>query len=147
LLLKLNRLYLNPLEKVLKKDEVPQDNTRMLGEVKELCYAVDESGHYATVKSSGWEAKQIVNDQAWELVEENISDIKGRVLAGELSPLAYHMARNQMDEKLLADYAGFSKRKIRKHLLPEYFNKLDESVLEKYAKTFSLSIEELKDVR
>jgi hypothetical protein len=118
----------------------------MLDGARELCYALDESGKYTTVKSSGWEAKQIVNDQAWELIKERISDIKYRVSRGELSPLAYYMAKNQMDIKLLSDYVGFSKRKIKKHLNPEQFNKLNASALENYARAFSLTVDELKEV-
>ncbi|HDZ62221.1 MAG TPA: hypothetical protein ENH40_03650 [Nitrospirae bacterium] len=119
----------------------------MMSECRELCYAVDESGNYTTVRSTGWKAKQIVNAQAWELIEEKANDVKKKVLRGELSPIAYYMARHQMDLKLLSDYAGFSKRKIKKHLNPECFDKLDDSILEHYAKVFSLTVDELKEVR
>ncbi len=131
----------------MKKDEVPQDKSNMLGEVRELCYAVDENGKYITVKSCGWEVKKIVNDQAWKLIEDKTDDLKNQVLAGKLSPLAYHMAKNQMDVSLLSDYAGFSKRKIKKHLNPKCFDKLNVSVLERYANLFSLTVDELKEVR
>ena len=130
----------------MKKDKVPQDKGGMMDGGRELCYAVDGNGKYTTVKSCGWEAKQIVNDQAWGLVKEKANDIKNRVLSGELSPLAYHMARNQMDIGLLSDYVGISKRKIKKHLNPGNFNELDTSVLERYARAFSLTVDELKEV-
>jgi hypothetical protein len=130
----------------LKENEVPQDKSKMMDDCRELCYAVDESGKYTTVKSCGWEVKQIVNDQAWELVKEKVNDIRERVLAGELSPLAYYMAKNQMDLSLLSDYTGFSKRKIKKHLDPGYYNKLDASILERYAKVFSMTVDELKEM-
>lgn len=130
----------------MKKDKVPQDKGGMLDGARELCYAVDENGKYTTVKSCGWEAKQIVNDQAWKLIKEKVSDIKDRVSRGELSPLAYYMVKNQMDIKLLSDHVGFSKRKIKKHLNPGNFNELDTSVLERYARAFSLTVDELKEL-
>ena len=42
----------------MKKAEVPQDNEGLLeGKLREVCYAVDESGNYVTVLSTGWTPK------------------------------------------------------------------------------------------
>jgi hypothetical protein len=69
------------------------------------------------------------------------------VLSGEVSPIAYYMEKNLMDLKLLSDYVGLPKRKIRKHLKPDRFKKLDEETLLKYAETFGISVEMLRDFR
>jgi hypothetical protein len=55
------------------------------------------------------------------------------------------MEKNIMDLKLLADYAGLPKRKVRRHLKPENFNKLDDNILERYAETFGIGLEMLRN--
>jgi len=50
---------------------------------------------------------------------------------------------NQMDLRLLSGYSGYSKRKIKKHLLPSIFKRLDLEVLENYATIFRISVDQL----
>jgi len=129
----------------MKKKEVPQDSG-ILDRWHEICYAVDDNGKYILSPSSGWEPANIANQQAWELIKEQVQDALRKIEAGELSPLAYHMARHQMDEKLLAKYVGFPRWRVRRHLRPSIFKRLKKSVLERYAKIFSISLEELETV-
>ena len=82
------------------KEEVPQDQGIADG-LKEVTYAVDDKGDYVMVPSAGWEPKNISNYQAWEVIAEQIETARCQVLNDEVSPLAYHMARNQMDISLL----------------------------------------------
>ncbi len=129
---------------MLKKD-VPQDIGIAEG-MKEVVYAVDENGNYELVPSAGWAPKNIANDQAWEIISGQIEAVKKQIKAGELSPLAYHMVKNQMDESLLAQYVGLFKWKVKRHLKPEVFKKLKKPVLEKYAALFGLSVEQFMDM-
>ena len=81
----------------MKVEEVPQDNG-MIGDYgHEVCYAVGADGRYTLAPSLGWEAKNIVNDQAWALIVEETAKVHRLVRQGELSPIAYHQARHQMD--------------------------------------------------
>ena len=50
-----------------------------------------------------------------------------------------------MDEKLLATYVGLPKRKVRKHLQPAGFAKMDERILCRYADLFGIPVEALTD--
>ena len=77
---------------------------------------------------------------------EEIETIRRQVVAGQLSPLAYHIQTNLFDVKLLSSYTGIPKRHIRKHLHPNTFNQLDEETLQKYATVFEITVEELKAI-
>jgi len=128
----------------MKKKDVPQhDEGLMEGHKLDLNYAVDEDGNYVTVSSSGWEPKNAAMRQAWDEVHEQVEKTRVQVANGKLSPIAYFMQKSLMDIKILAQYVGMTKRKIRRHLKPKYFKTLDRALLEKYAAVFEISIEEL----
>jgi hypothetical protein len=129
----------------MKNKEVPQDEGLNEGRFEDVCYALDENGNYVAVLSTGWQPKTDALLQAWEVINEKVEDVRQLVLSGELSPIAYFMEKNLMDLKLLSDYVGLPKRKIRKHLKPDRFKKLDEEILLKYAETFGISVEMLRD--
>ena len=118
----------------MKKAEVPQDNEGLLeGKLREVCYAVDETGNYVTVLSTGWTPKNAALKQAWEEVNEKAEEVKRKVLEGKLSPVAYYMEKNIMNLKLVSQYTGIPKWRIRRHLKPKIFNTLNEETLGKYA--------------
>ena len=130
----------------MRKDEVPQDEGIAEG-LKEVTYAVDDDGSYALVPSIGWEPKNISNYQAWDIIFEQINTARRRVLAGEISPLAFHMARNQMDLSLLAQYMGMMRWRIKRHLKPKVFNRLHPEMIERYARLLKVTVKQLKDIR
>lgn len=126
----------------MKRDEVPQDAALFAG-MSEVCYAVDESGRYVLAESAGWEPANIANLQAWEVIHREVAAVLLRVRAGELSPLAYQMAKNQMDARLLAGYAGLFAWQVRRHMHPGPFRRLNPAQLTRYAAIFKISPEEL----
>ena len=129
----------------MKKQEVPQDQGLTEGLNIDLCYALDENGNYVAVHSTGWQPKTDAMLQAWDVIHEKIEQVRQQVLSGELSPIAYFMEKNLMDVKLLADYMDLPKRKVRKHMKPERFLKLDDQILQRYAETFGITVEELRN--
>jgi hypothetical protein len=131
----------------MKKKDVPQDEGLSEGLFEDICYALDENGNYTVVPTTGWQPKTDAMLQAWDVIHEKVEQVRQRVFAGELSPIAYYMEKNIMDVKLLAEYAGLPKRKVRKHLKPGHFDKLDEKVLERYAETFGISVDMLRNFR
>jgi len=126
----------------MKKGNVPQDAGK-LGGFKELAYVVADDGAYTTVQSSGWTAKNVANDLAWEEIHRHIENALCEVKEGRKSPLAYHMARFQMNDGLLADYTGFSLRKVRRHLEPDGFRAMTQHELLCYAGSLNIGVDEL----
>jgi hypothetical protein len=132
----------------MKIKDVPQDNDGFLqeGKVRDLCYAVDEDGNYKQVLSIGWNPKNEAMKLALQLVDEQVEKTRQEVIEGKLSPLAYYMEKNIMDLKLVSEYTGIPKRKIRKHLSPDVFFKLNPSYIEKYANVFNITNEDLLNI-
>jgi hypothetical protein len=96
-----------------------------------------------------WRRKWEKNfDASMIILSEQIQEfelIRQQILTGQLSPLAYHIQNNLFNINMLSSYTGISKRHIKKHLKPEYFNQLDEATLKKYADVFEIPVEELKN--
>ena len=131
----------------MKAKEVPQDDANMMrGKWKDPIYTVDENGKYTTSYSMGWEVKNAVMKQAWENLREKLEEVRKKVLAGELSPVAFFMERNMMDVGLLAQYMEMRKWSVKKHLKPRHYKKLPQETLEKYADIFNITVEEMNDM-
>ncbi len=130
----------------MKKKDLPQDNEGIHeGKFKDLCYVVDQDGNYVTAQSTGWSPKNTAMLQAWEVIHEKVEEIRSKVISGELSPIAYFMEKNMLDIKMLSQYAGIPKRKVKRHLKPVVFQDLDNETLEQYADAFDISVEEIKN--
>ncbi len=131
----------------MKVNDVPQDNTVEYYEgVKRACYAIDDKGKYVIVPSNGWREEEFINSLAVKELVVNLEKTRKAVLAGEKSPLAYHMERRQMIPDILSKTAGIAVFRVKRHLRPEIFAKLKNSVLERYAQALAITIEELKTV-
>jgi hypothetical protein len=129
----------------MRQEEVPQDQGIAAG-MQEITYAVDERGRYVLVPSAGWEPKNISNYQAWEVIAAQIEAARRQVVANQASPLAYHMARNQMDVALLAQYMGLMRWRVKRHLKPRIFNKLPLNLLDRYASLLKVTVAQLRDI-
>jgi hypothetical protein len=132
----------------MQKDEVPQDRKIIHGQDNSLVkvlYVTDQSGHYETTKYAGWEAENLAMSQAWEDIDEKIETTRRRVIAGELSPIAYYMEKSLMDLPTLAQYMGSWKFFVRRHLKPSVFRKLSKKKLAQYASVFNIPVEELEN--
>ncbi|MCP2026483.1 hypothetical protein L1276_001627 [Flavobacterium sp. HSC-32F16] len=130
----------------MEKDNVPQDQSNLTkNNVKELLYATDENGNYTTTLSTGWEPKTIALSNSIDEINERIADARQQVLNGEASPIVYFMEVNKMDLTILSSYVGFWKWRVKRHFKPDVFAKLNDKTLKKYADTFEVSVEELKN--
>jgi hypothetical protein len=112
-----------------------------------MAYAVDENGKYTTALSTGWEIKMKALDVAWEDVEKRIAEARSKVLSGEASPLLYYMELKLMDVGIVSGYTGFWKWQVKRHLKPSVFNKLSAKKLDKYARLFEVSREQLMHIQ
>jgi len=108
-----------------------------------VSYVADEQGEQEMISGSVWQPVNIVNRQAWEEIEEHIGASKEKVAQGRVSCLHYYMIANQMDIGLLAKYTGQARCLVRLHLVPFIFRRLGRKRLERYAKVFLVSPEDL----
>ena len=127
-------------------NEVPQDPMQYKGRetVNKVMYAVDKDGKYTSVTSAGWMPEHIAMKQAWEEADAILSEIREKVYAGKLSPLAYFMQKNLMDVALLANYMGKWQWQVRRHLRPGVFRKLNDDTLQRYAAVLNTTVAALK---
>jgi hypothetical protein len=105
---------------------------------------------YYSFDGKEWVEKWEVNEMASRMIMTNhiqeLEPVRNQVLAGKLSPLAYHIQSFIFNISLLSSYTGISKRQIKKHFEPKNFNQIDEETLKKYAAAFGISVEALKKV-
>ena len=127
----------------MKQDEVPQFETKaMNGEGKAL-YALDAAGNYTVVRSAGWEAEDIVLEQAIAECERLAADAYARAKRGECGALEYHMYKNRMDVVVLAQSTGYFQWRVKRHLKAGAFAKLSASVRQRYSDALGISANQL----
>ncbi len=130
----------------MKTDDVPQQPHEIYeGETKAI-YAVNAEGKLEIAQTSGWEAESTVLEQALEEIDRLAEASLQRALTGETSPLEYHMYRQRMDLSMLAQAMGMFQWRVKRHFIPQCFNKLDDKLLELYASVLGINIEELTDL-
>jgi len=126
--------------------DVPQERNVTLGGFHKAVYARDESGRIVPVKSAGWEAEEIVTQQAVAIFQLKAEATRLRVLAGERSPLEYWMYARRMDLSTLAQSTGIWRWRIRRHFRPAAFAQLGDPLLRRYAEALGLSPDALRRV-
>lgn len=117
------------------------------GSFKQLMYAVDQTGQYVPVSSSGWEPENVAMQQAWDEIHDRVETARKRVIAGEISPVVYYMEKCIMDLPILASYVGKYQWQVKRHMKPAVFNRLSDKMLQRYADAFKISVQELKVVK
>lgn len=128
----------------MKIDEVPQDGVTYYAGARKALYALDASGHYDTVASSGWEAEAVVTTDAAAEYRRLAEEALQRVRAGLASPLEFHMHDRRMDLPTLAQSTGLWQWRVRRHLRPGVFTRLGDRLLARYADALGIPLEQLK---
>lgn len=131
----------------MKKEDVPQDPSALVGVTRDVCYVKDKDGKYTTDLSIGWDVKKQALDNAWDDIKERVAEAALMVKNGKISPVFYYMELKLMDLTLLAGYTGFWKMTIKRHFKPEVFKGLSEKKISIYAKAFDITTEELKNFK
>ena len=124
--------------------EVPQEGNSTLGGHRKAMYARGTDGKLHIVQSAGWEVEEIVTKQAVDDLLRLTEEARQRVLAGQTSPLEYHMYRVRMDVPLLAQASGIWQWRIRRHFRPAVFAGLSASLLATYADAMGMTVDQLK---
>jgi hypothetical protein len=128
----------------MREGDVPQEGNATLAGHRKIVYAVAPDGKVHGVASRGWEVEEIVTRQAVEDLERHAAHARQRALAGETSPLEYHMYCARMDLALLSQTTGLWRWRIRRHFRPEVFARLPRAVLERYAEALGVDVEALQ---
>ena len=128
----------------MRDSEVPQEGNRTLGGQRKAMYARGVDGKLHIVQSAGWEVEEIVTKQAVDDLLRLTENARQRVLAGQTSPLEYHMYRVRMDVPLLSQASGIWQWRIRRHFRPAVFAGLSASLLTTYADAMGMTVEQLK---
>ena len=132
----------------MKKDKVPQDdNPTYQGYGTKVMYAVDDGGAYTTVRSSGWEAEEVVLRDVVNDFKDRAETIKALVAAGKASPIEYFMHAKYMDLASLSAGIGMWRWRVKRHLTAKGFSRLNRRILERYAEFFNVSVEQLTKMK
>lgn len=130
----------------MRSDEVPQDNSSTYGGHKKVLYAQSASGEYVSVQSSGWDVEAAATGDAVAEYAELAEQARLQVLAGEKSPLFFHMYRCRMDLPLLSQVSGVWRWRIKRHFEPRHFMRLSDLQLQRYADIFDMPLADLKTI-
>ncbi|MGD9842570.1 MAG: hypothetical protein AB7F79_13175 [Steroidobacteraceae bacterium] len=130
----------------MEKDAVPQDTSPTYGGLRKLLYAVDESGKYTGVQSSGWEAESFSTELAVSEMNRRRDEAWQRATDGKTAALEYHMYRNRMDFDTLVMVSGLWRWRVRRHFKPAVYAQLSDKVLARYAEAMGVSIAELRQL-
>ncbi len=127
----------------MKTNEVPQEAVRTYAGNRKLLYAVDDTGQYTSVVSSGWQVEAQATEAAICEYDQLAEQAWQQAKDGLCSPLAYHMYVCRMDEPLLAQVTGLWRWRIRRHMQPHRFAKLSSALLQRYADALGISAQQL----
>ena len=130
----------------MKKDEVPQDESRTYGGQKKLLYAVSDDGRYEGVPSSDWEVETFATVAAVEAFDALRDAALFRAWQGLTSPLEYHMYARRMDAATLSQAAGYGVWRVKRHFRPRIFSRLSSSRLQRYCDVLALSLDQLRSL-
>ncbi len=130
----------------MEENQNPVYKNKEYGQYRELLYDYNEKGNFEKTVGYHGEPDRIILQQAWDLFNERIEEAKNKVIAGKASPVVYYMEKNLLDPLNLSMIAGISLWRVKWHFRPGVFKKLKESTLQKYAKAFNITIDELKNI-
>jgi len=130
----------------VNEDEVPQDRIPTYGGRRKLFYAVDRSGAYVAIPSSGWEAEAVATATALAEIERHKRDAWERATSGATSPLEYYMRCRRMDLALLSAATGFARWRIRRHFRPAVYRRLSDRTLARYADALGIEVGGLRSL-
>jgi hypothetical protein len=127
----------------MKTKEVPQDGKRIM-KTHLVHYALNDEGEFEKIPSSGWDPGYYAALNLKEEYKELAAQARERVRNNLSSPLEYFMYHASLDIVGLAQFMELSRRKVKKHLTPRGFEKLDDETLERYAVVMHTDVETIK---
>ena len=114
---------------------------------KLLYFNFDPAQGYSRQPRIHPETDRTILNQIWDAYDERLEIARQKYLAGEASPVYYHMERMKMDLPILSQIAGISKWRIKRHFKPSKYKKLSQSTLDHYARVFNLTADQLDNIK
>ena len=111
---------------------------------REVFYFYDQGKGYIQKVGPHNNTVQVLIKQGWDIIGDKIEETRKKAEAGLVSPIGFHMERCLMDLVTLAGYSGIPKWRIRRHLKPSVYKKLDEKTKTRYAEVFGITVGELE---
>lgn len=130
----------------MKVKDVPQDKDENYEGHSKIRYGRSDDGSFEPVKSSGDIIEKEATACAWDDIKDHVRQTYEMVKRGELSPLAFQMEKELLEPQLLAANVGLYTWRVKRHLKPQVFKKLNQKILKKYADYFEMSVEDLKTI-
>jgi len=110
-----------------------------------ILFAEKDDKTYGAIKSGSYVVQHFLSD--FYLKKENLEKaLREELKKGNISPVFYYMLLQDMGPGDLAKRVGISKRKLRKHFRPDFFAKLSDAMLHKYAVVFGVDVAKMKFV-
>lgn len=125
-------------------DNVPQEGNATLGGHRKAVYARDANGRMVIAPSAGWEAEEIVTSNAVETLHAQAEEARVRVKAGTASTLEFWMYERRMDIPLLSQTSGYWQWRVKRHLRPDVFSRLDDARLQRYGDALGITVAQLR---
>jgi len=118
------------------------------GKTREISYYYDPpQGQYDKKVEFREETVRVIVEQHWDVINERIEEARQKVLTGKASPIVYYMEKTLADPITVSMMSGISLWRVKWHLKPGAFKRLNEKVLKKYADGFNISVEQLKNIQ
>lgn len=110
-----------------------EEETLIYRNNRELFYSFDREKGF--IRKVGYQnsANQEIIRQSWDAAGERLEEMRQNVLAGRISPIAYHMERCLMEVPMLAAYMEIPAWRVRRHLKPGVYRKLSDTMKSRYA--------------
>jgi hypothetical protein len=69
-----------------------------------VLYVTNQDGSYTQTNSEGWDAENVILEQAWEEIDSQLEQALKQVRDRKLSPIGYYIIKNRMDIGILAAF-------------------------------------------
>lgn len=124
----------------------PVYKNQAYGKYREMLYSEYANGKFEKNVGYHGEADRVTLQQAWDLFNDRIEEARQKVLSGQASPILYYMEKTLVTPMDLSMHAGINVWRVKRHLKPNVFSKLNEKTLRKYAEAFNITLDQLKNV-
>lgn len=111
-----------------------------------ILYAEKEDKTYGEIVCGSYAAKHHL-EELYKYKDKLDAALRIELKEGKISPLNYFMLMQDIGEGDLARRVGVCKYKLRKQLKPEYFSRIPDRKLEKYAIVFGVSVDQIKELK